>query len=161
MMMMNETREAINAGMSAWIFIERQHGPHVFVGPFPSSLAAEAHEESAQVNALCEEDCLNLVVTDEEGKEQLARDVEFQTLLPESPSFLHGIDWPALREQKASLLSVLDELDDDLRQSEDGGLYAERTRGVIADLNGILNLIDSMQDHAADELGVPGVFDPM
>ena len=49
-----------------------------------------------------------------------------------------NIDWPLLREQKLSLL-----------QMQDG--MTTKENNVI---DGIINLIDSLQDYAVDELGV-------
>ena len=51
------------------------------------------------------------------------------------------IDWKQLREQKKHLLEII----------EYGGLIKERKDA----LQGILNLIDAIQDHAVDKLGFP------
>lgn len=59
-------------------------------------------------------------------------------------TFFDRINWPALREQKAALI---DQIAYDCADAEA--------------LNGIVNLIDAMQDHAVDALGIPEnvVFD--
>ena len=67
---------------------------------------------------------------------------------PEVPEILQKIDWTDLRAQKTTLLAVIG--------------YAEKSLPLLVDdLNGILNLIDSLQDFAVDEMGVPEmlVFD--
>jgi hypothetical protein len=57
------------------------------------------------------------------------------------------IDWTDLRTQKGTLLILIAEME---KQGKD-----------VTDLDGILNLIDALQDYAVDELGVPEmhVFD--
>ena len=66
------------------------------------------------------------------------------------PDVLKKIDWTTLRTQKATLLKVIDFC---------GG--NPETAKFINDLDGILNLIDALQDYAVDEMGVPEmhVFD--
>ena len=54
---------------------------------------------------------------------------------------LPAIDYPALRDQKLTLLEVMTRHDDEPE--------------VIDKLQGLLNLIDAIQDYAADELGIP------
>jgi hypothetical protein len=58
---------------------------------------------------------------------------------PEIPEFIQGIDWDLLRQQKASLLKVIADCDN---------------VPVLEHLEGILNLIDAMQDYACDTLGL-------
>ena len=67
---------------------------------------------------------------------------------PKVPEFLSNLDWGLLREQKKTLLGVIDNL--------------EKNKVPVTDhLNGILFTIDAMQDYAADTLGIPEyeVFD--
>jgi hypothetical protein len=67
---------------------------------------------------------------------------------PEYPEVLKNIDWSELRAQKSVLLAVIDEL--------------EKKKDIrFEELDGILNLIDSIQDFAVDEMGIPemSVFD--
>jgi len=54
------------------------------------------------------------------------------------PEFFMNIDWKLLAEQKQSLLKVIEDCDN---------------VPVLGHLEGILNMIDSLQDYAADDLG--------
>ena len=65
------------------------------------------------------------------------------------PDVLKKIDWTTLRTQKASLLATIDFLE------------KNKVPQLPEDLDGILNLIDALQDYAVDEMGVPEmhVFD--
>ncbi|MBN1183463.1 MAG: hypothetical protein JXB49_14330 [Bacteroidales bacterium] len=75
---------------------------------------------------------------------------EADYFLPEqdAPLFLRNVDWTDLRSQKSTLLNIISELEkkEDLR---------------FEDLDGILHLIDAMQDYAVDEMNIPEmhVFD--
>lgn len=57
---------------------------------------------------------------------------------------LDNIDWPLLRDQKQVLLKVV---------YTEVGLSI--TRSEVACLEGILNLLDSLQNYAVVHLGVP------
>ena len=61
------------------------------------------------------------------------------------------MDWPLLREQKQSLLRVIDQTE---RLSGDCSADVQHLEGILA-------LIDNLQDYAVDRLGVPAdqVFD--
>lgn len=63
-----------------------------------------------------------------------------------TPRWITGIDWTDLRTQKTTLLKVMDTL---------------KSPEQVDDLEGILAVIDSLQDYVVDELGVPEmhVFD--
>jgi len=61
----------------------------------------------------------------------------------EVPEFIKTIDWVLLCEQKQSLLTVIDELENT------GG-----EQKSIDGLNGILHLIDNLQEYAVDTLGI-------
>jgi hypothetical protein len=54
-------------------------------------------------------------------------------------SFIENIDWEQLKKQKATLTKVV-------FNTQDGEVWD--------DLEGLLNLIDAIQDYAVDELGV-------
>lgn len=72
-------------------------------------------------------------------------------LLPgqDAPHFIKGIDWELLKTQKASLLATITYLENN------------KVPQLPEDLEGILSLIDALQDYAVDELDVPEntVFD--
>lgn len=59
-----------------------------------------------------------------------------------STEFFDRINYALLREQKDTLLTVIDFLGDD-----DGNVNLDH-------LDGILHLIDAIQDHAVDDLGI-------
>ena len=47
-----------------WIYIQRQYGPDLFIGPYPSdAVAAHAMEDALLIDGFCEEDCLDCFVT--------------------------------------------------------------------------------------------------
>jgi hypothetical protein len=56
-------------------------------------------------------------------------------------TFFENIDWPLLSKQKLTLIQALDYLND--RDEKEAAI----------DLEGILCLIDSLQDYAVDDLG--------
>lgn len=56
-------------------------------------------------------------------------------------TFFSRIDFDLLREQKQDLLNILD--------NENNGITPEQT----ISLEGVISLIDSIQDYAVDELG--------
>jgi len=58
---------------------------------------------------------------------------------PEVPEFIQGIDWDLLKAQKASLLKVIEDTDN---------------VSVLEHLEGIVVLIDALQDYACDTLGL-------
>lgn len=64
--------------------------------------------------------------------------------------FFWGIDYALLREQKEQLLKVID----DLAQWGEGEAAVAQSEA----LDGILSLIDSLQDLANDDLKIPNVF---
>ena len=63
--------------------------------------------------------------------------------LDQAPEFIRGIDWTLLKKQKLDLLKTIT----DVEETDN----AER----LESLNGILHLIDSLQDYACDEIGIP------
>jgi hypothetical protein len=62
------------------------------------------------------------------------------------------IDWPMLKEQKRTLISIIEDKRD---------TFTIEARDQLGDLEGLLELIESIQDCAVDEMGVPEelVFD--
>jgi hypothetical protein len=65
--------------------------------------------------------------------------------------FLNGIDWELLSKQKVTLVEYIGQRAEYLEdQAEDDP--------IIADLDGILNLLDALQDFAADEFGLTTYF---
>jgi hypothetical protein len=58
---------------------------------------------------------------------------------------INNIDWSELRNQKSSLLAVIQYYEDN------------KVPFIPEHLTGILHLIDSIQDYAVDELGVPEI----
>ena len=61
----------------------------------------------------------------------------------ETPKLVSLIDFTTLRTQKKTLIEIIDDM-------EKRGVEPER----VSDLNGILNLIDSIQDFACDVMGM-------
>jgi hypothetical protein len=59
--------------------------------------------------------------------------------------FLNSIDWMLLSEQKMTLVNVV-------------MVNADAPEGVVEHLDGILSLLDSLQDFAADEFGMTTYF---
>ena len=98
-----------------------------------------------------------IVVTDETGNAKIftclkdanaeAEDCQVGIVVPLDeniiPKFINGIDFTTLRTQKATLLNVIDGF--------------EKNNINTDDLNGILNLIDAIQDYAVDILGIPAI----
>jgi len=62
---------------------------------------------------------------------------------------LCGVDWPLLRKQKRMLVTLI--------QESNRPLSSESAR----DLQGLLHLVDHLQDRAAEKLGEPAVFGPI
>ena len=58
-----------------------------------------------------------------------------------TPGFIKNMDWKQLQEQKLVLMAVI-------KYSE------ENIPLLVSELNGILHLIDAVQDCAVDELGI-------
>lgn len=71
----DETPHASTGQTPGWVFIERQHGPDVAVGPYASMQTAErALQDDPFIDALCEEDALGAttVTTPPVGASRLA-----------------------------------------------------------------------------------------
>ena len=60
-----------------------------------------------------------------------------------TPDCIKNIDWKLLRKQKRTLLKTIIEMD----KGDDNP--------DVDDLDGILHLIDNLQDYAVDVLGLP------
>ena len=73
------------------------------------------------------------------------------------PEFIKKIDFTTLRNQKGTLIAVIGNMQTDGTNDITNKMIASERD----DLDGILNLIDALQDYAVDELGVPEmhVFD--
>ena len=65
--------------------------------------------------------------------------------------FLNKINWPMLANQKLALLTTID------RAEHDDNDLALIPAQAQEDLSGLLNLIDALQDYAADQ-GIPVVW---
>jgi hypothetical protein len=63
---------------------------------------------------------------------------------------IKDIDWSELRNQKQTLIKVITELEIGFNE---GKVVGDKTE-TIDDLNGILALIDAVQDYAVDNLGI-------
>jgi len=63
----------------------------------------------------------------------------------------HFVNFSELRNQKRTLLLVIAEIETAFKEGRTMG----DKEGAVNDLTGILNLIDSLQDHAVDVLGIP------
>jgi hypothetical protein len=61
-----------------------------------------------------------------------------------TPDCIKNIDWKLLRKQKRTLLQTIIKLE-----------TGDEDDPVTDDLDGILHLIDSIQDYAVDVLGLP------
>lgn len=73
-----------------------------------------------------------------------------------NPEFLQKINWLLLKEQKEQLNDLIGRLNGDLKQYlKDGeeGLSKETQRDIDS-LEGILNLLDTIQDYAVDVMGI-------
>ena len=73
-----------------------------------------------------------------------------------NPEFLQKIDWSLLKEQKLQLNDLIGRLNGDLKQYlKDGeeGLFKETQRDIDS-LEGIVNLLDTIQDYAVDVMGI-------
>ena len=68
---------------------------------------------------------------------------------PEMPKFMQKIDWTDLRKQKKTLLEVIDDMEKK---------NAEYYMDTIDDLEGIINLLDNLQDAAVDDYGLEEVL---
>ena len=70
------------------------------------------------------------------------------------PEFITKIDWDLLREQKVDLLRIINDIEEnaqyDTPEDAEIGVYDKWK----ASLEGILELIDALQDYATDELGI-------
>ena len=66
---------------------------------------------------------------------------------------IKGIDWSELRNQKQVLIKVIDELRTFTGFSLDAVEKAEKAE----QLEGILHLIDTIQDYAVDEISIPEI----
>jgi hypothetical protein len=64
---------------------------------------------------------------------------------PEHPAFMQNMDWELLKKQKACLLMLAG-----LKVGGEPYFSAE----VIDNLDGIINMLDSIQDYAADVMGL-------
>lgn len=62
---------------------------------------------------------------------------------------IKNIDWSELRNQKRTLLNVITELN-----TFTGFAEINEKQKKVDDLNGILYLIDAIQDYAVDDLGI-------
>jgi hypothetical protein len=80
---------------------------------------------------------------------------------PEVPEVLKKIDWTDLRGQKSVLLKLIDVIENTKPQPvkfEGSDMVAILVPKDATDaLDGILNLIDALQDYAVDEMGVNGI----
>lgn len=68
---------------------------------------------------------------------------------PEVPEVLKKIDWTDLRTQKTALLEVIE-----FFGRVKFNMKTDENPRIIEGLDGILNLIDALQDFAVDEMGV-------
>lgn len=82
-------------------------------------------------------------------------DAEYYLAGQDAPQFIIGMDWELLKTQKKSLLEIIREYDEDFPAE------AKPVKERLEHLQGILSLIDAIQDYAVDELDVPEntVFD--
>lgn len=72
------------------------------------------------------------------------------------PEFIKNIDWKLLREQKEDLIQVITDMEFEAERyrkdgEPDGADEIDREAGS---LQGIVHLIDAIQDYAVDELGM-------
>ena len=86
-------------------------------------------------------DCKNEVLAELENG--MSGDVlmNVQTDSKPTPAFIKNMDWKQLQEQKLALMAII-------KYSE------ENIPLLVSELNGILHVIDAVQDCAVDELGI-------
>ena len=65
---------------------------------------------------------------------------------------LEGIDWKLLREQKKDFVNVLQNLNALVLMNPDNSIASQKE---VESLDGILSMIDSIQDFAVDVMGLP------
>jgi hypothetical protein len=70
--------------------------------------------------------------------------------IEDQPEFIQKIDWELLKGQKTVLLKIIDEIE---KQKQPIAILTVPIETAEA-LNGILHLIDSLQDYAVDECGL-------
>lgn len=74
---------------------------------------------------------------------------------PTVPKFIQNIDFKLLKEQKNDLLQSIQDFEMEAHSCENDGhpKAAIRLKEQAESIQGIINLIDSIQDYAVDELG--------
>lgn len=71
-----------------------------------------------------------------------------------APEFILKIDWKLLREQKFDLLRIQTDIEENIQYAKGSGdsdLYEDMKRWTNS-IEGIISLIDSIQDYAVDAL---------
>jgi len=68
------------------------------------------------------------------------------------PEFITKIDWELLKEQKIDIVYITDDIKESIRNVSEGDIRTVIYNKWIDSLNGIIELIDALQDYAVDEL---------
>ena len=68
-----------------------------------------------------------------------------------APELIRKIDWTELRNQKSSLLDVINKMEHDMPTDPE---TRKLIHNDVENLTGILHLIDALQDYAVDKLGI-------
>lgn len=69
------------------------------------------------------------------------------------PEVLKKIDWAELRSQKEGLLKTIDEI-----EKFNAPNPSDESDQRIGELNGLIALLDALQDYAVDEIGIPELY---
>lgn len=83
---------------------------------------------------------------------------ELKSILEKNiPEFIKNIDWQLLKDQKNDLLTTIIDLAYDAKEANKAGeeKLASRLTKQSQSIQGIINLIDSIQDYVVDELNIP------
>jgi hypothetical protein len=67
-----------------------------------------------------------------------------EALVTANGEFFLAIDWPLLREQKKTLLGMIDMVEE----------FDTDWQSEVDNLKGVLHLLDTLQDHAVDIVGI-------
>lgn len=73
------------------------------------------------------------------------------------PEFIENIDWQLLKDQKNDLLTTIVDLEYDAKEANKAGedKLGNRLTKQSKSIQGIIHLIDSIQDYGINELNIP------
>ena len=70
------------------------------------------------------------------------------------PEFIQKIDWKLLREQKLDVLQIINDIEENAQYDSEPDSELGVYNNWIESLEGLISLIDSLQDYATDEMGL-------